>query len=311
MTNFLYSLSVSDWLSEFSWGKVVDLVSNIWFAKVAAVDGNPITISKIVFSLFMLGLGFFASRFISKKLSSFLVQKLNVNVSVQYVIESFTFYTFVLFFFFFALKISNIPLTVFNLIGGAVAVGVGFGSQNIFNNFISGLILMLERPIKIGDFIEIDDSFGRIEDIGPRSTKILSTGNKHIIVPNSKLLENRLYNWTLKDRVIRTCVKVGVAYGSPVSVVIDNLKESLKGVKDTLPNKEVLVLFDDFGDNSLAFELHFFIRIKDHFTEKKACSEVRKKIDHLFAESGVVIAFPQRDVHFYPKNPIEVKINRS
>ena len=103
----------------------------------------------------------------------------------------------------FALWVSEIPLTVFALAGGAIAIGVGFGSQNVVNNFISGLILLAERPIKVGDLIQVGDTFGEVETIGARSTKIKTFDNFHIIVPNGVFLEQNLINWTHSDNLVR------------------------------------------------------------------------------------------------------------
>ena len=120
-----------------------------------------------------------------------------------------------------ALGLLGIPLTTFHFATGALAIGVGFGAQNIINNFISGWILMTERPIRIGDFIEIDSWQGVVETIGNRSTRIRRTDGVHLLVPNSLLLERTVVNWTLVDLEIRTTVRVGVAYGSPVRLVAE------------------------------------------------------------------------------------------
>ena len=114
------------------------------------------------------------------------------------------------------LDMLNVPLTAFAFVSGAVAIGVGFGAQNIINNFISGWILMWERPIRIGDFLEIGDAYGTVESINTRSTLIRRTDGVHLLIPNSALLEKTVVNWTLIDHLARTRVRIGVAYGSPV-----------------------------------------------------------------------------------------------
>ena len=118
-----------------------------------------------------------------------------------------------------ALELIHLPLTVFAFMGGAVAIGVGFGSQNVLNNFMSGLILLAERPIRVGDLVDIDGLYGTIEHVGARSTRVKTGSNLEIIVPNSKFLENNVTNWTLSDARIRVSVQVGVAYGTPTGKV--------------------------------------------------------------------------------------------
>ena len=122
------------------------------------------------------------------------------------------------------LDLINIPLTAFAFISGAIAIGLGFGAQNIINNFISGWILMWERPIRINDFIEIDGTSGTVQEINTRSTKIHRVDGVHMLVPNSKLLEETVVNWTLVNRLIRTTVRVGVAYGSQLRLFVIALR---------------------------------------------------------------------------------------
>ena len=131
-------------------------------------------------------------------------------------IESLSFYALLVAFGLAALKYANVPLTVFTFLGGAIAIGVGFGSQNILNNFISGLILLAERPIKVGDLIQLGETYGNVTKIGARSTQIRTGENLDIIVPNSKFLENDVTNLTRRDDRLRTSISVGVAYGSPL-----------------------------------------------------------------------------------------------
>ena len=135
-------------------------------------------------------------------------------------VQTIAFYLLVTICGFLTLDMLSIPLTVFTFLGGAAAIAVGFGSQNILNNFISGLIILGEQPIRIGDLVEIDGLHANIEHIGPRSTRVRTGSNLEIIVPNSRFLENNVTNWTLSNNEIRVCVSVGVSYGSPVDQVL-------------------------------------------------------------------------------------------
>ena len=198
---------------------------------------------------------------------------------------------------FIILDFLNVPLAAFAFISGAVAIGVGFGAQNIINNFISGWILMWERPIKIGDFLELGDVKGSVESINTRSTRIRRVDGVHLLVPNSFLLENTVTNWTLIDQLVRTTVRVGVAYGSDVNRVTELLKQAAQEHPKVLKSPKSSVIFDDFGDNALVFDLNVWIHATAESDLRGTRSDLRYRIDALFPAAGIVIAFPQRDVH--------------
>ena len=147
-----------------------------------------------------------------------------------------------------------------------------------------------------------------MEHIGARSTRVRTGSNLEILVPNSKFLENNVTNWTLSDTRIRTSVSVGVAYGSPVNDVIDRLKQVIREQDNVLLTPEPIVLFQDFGDSSLAFEVHFWVQMKRIMDGAKVRSSVRAAIDEDFRNAGIVIAFPQRDVHVDMSSPLEVRL---
>jgi len=208
-----------------------------------------------------------------------------------------------------SLDLLNVPLTAFAFVTGAVAIGVGFGAQNIINNFISGWILMWERPIRIGDFLEVGETRGTVESINTRSTRIRRTDGVHLLIPNSHLLENMVVNWTLVDRVTRAQVRVGVAYGSPVRQVAGLIKQAVVENSDVLEDPAPLIIFEDFGDSSLVFDAYFWVLAVGEKDLRVVRSEIRFRIDELFREHDITIAFPQRDVHFNATAPIEVRVS--
>lgn len=199
--------------------------------------------------------------------------------------------------FFSSLSLLGVPLGAFAFLSGAVAIGIGFGAQNVINNFISGWILMGERPIRVGDLLEINGTLGRVESINTRSTRIKRVDGVRIVVPNSLLLENMVVNWNLGDEDIRIFVSVGVAYGSPVRTVAQLIAKAVNEQEDVLPEPEPVVLFQDFGDSALVFETYFWTRLHPGGNLRRLRSDVRFRIDELFRENGITIAFPQRDVH--------------
>ena len=199
--------------------------------------------------------------------------------------------------FFTALGMLEVPLGAFTFISGAIAIGIGFGAQNIINNFISGWILMGERPIRIGDLLEINGTLGRVEAINTRSTRIKRVGGVRIVVPNSHLLENMVVNWNLGDDDIRIFISVGVAYGSPVRLVAELIEKAVTEQEDVLQEPAPRILFQDFGNSALEFEAYFWTRLRPGGDMRRLRSEIRFRIDELFRQNDITIAFPQQDVH--------------
>jgi small-conductance mechanosensitive channel len=255
-----------------------------------------------------LGAGVIASRYASRAIGVRLLPRLGIQAGIAAALESMSFYTMVLLATLLALRLVNVPLTIFTFVGGAVAIGVGFGSQNLVNNFISGLILFAERPIRVGDMIEIEDLLGTVEHIGARSTRIRTGTNFEIIVPNSTLLQQNVVNWTLSDKQLRCCIPVGVAYGSPTREVARWLRKAAEEHGLVLQRPEPFVWFVGFGDNALEFELHYWIQIRQLSEKRRIESDVRFIIDQYFRDAGLVIAFPQRELHISNVQPLQVQI---
>jgi len=223
-------------------------------------------------------------------------------------IQALIFYALLITIGLFALCLINIPLTVFTVLGGALAIGIGFGSQNLMNNFISGLIILAERPIRVGDLIQIGELHGIVQHVGPRSTRVLTPTNIDIIVPNSSFLESNVTNWTLTEDRVRTSVFVGVAYGSPTREVVKLMKKAADDHGKVLDKPYPIVLFEDFGDNALVFELIFWIRMRRMMDRRMVESDLRLRINELFKEAHITVAFPQRDVHLDTLSPLSVRM---
>jgi small-conductance mechanosensitive channel len=197
------------------------------------------------------------------------------------------------------LKLTGISFAGLAIIAGALSVGIGFGLQNIVNNFVSGLILLFERPIKSGDFVTVGGVEGKIKAISIRSTEIETLDRRNVIVPNSELVSQQVTNWVLHDPHGRLLINVGVAYGSDVEKVREVLLATAESHPDVLTDgvsaPKPKVLFMGFGDSSLDFELRVWIQqIKKRFD---VTSDLNFGIDKAFREHGVEIPFPQRDLH--------------
>jgi len=210
-----------------------------------------------------------------------------------------------------SLTMAGIDLTGLAFISAALALGIGFGMQEIASNFVSGLILLFERPIRTGDFVSVGDTDGFVRSIRIRATEIETLDNQNVLVPNSELISGRVTNWVLRDTAGRLQVRVGVAYGSD----IEKVREILEAVGNE--HSEVITdgsapapraLFLGFGDSSLNFELRLRVyRIDRRFT---VLSDINFAIDNAFRESGITIPFPQRDLHIvsYPQEPTKAEL---
>lgn len=281
---------------------------DLWKIQLLSVDGKTITLGKVITGVVLFIMGYFICRSLSKEIDNRILSRLDIDASLKHTFKTMIFYSMLIILTLFVLRLLNVPITIFTVLGGALAIGVGFGSQNIVNNFISGLILMIERPVRVGDIIETEGLKGTVENIGARSTIIKSMDNTHYVIPNSSFLEKNVLNWTLSDDVVRTKVSVGVAYGSPTRRVEELLKLAVTGHERILKYPEPLVLFSDFGDNSLNFDIFFWTRVINVMQLKLLESHVRFQIDDLFRQNQIVIAFPQRDIHIDTLSPIQVQV---
>jgi potassium efflux system protein len=177
----------------------------------------------------------------------------------------------------------------------AMTVGLGFGLQEIFANFVSGLILLFERPIRVGDTVTVGGVSGDVTRIRIRATTITDWDRKELVIPNKEFVTGQVINWSLSDTTLRIILPVGIAYGSNVELAEELLYKVAREHKRVLTEPEPRVLFMGFGDSSLNFELRVFIPSIDYFLQAR--HELNKAIDRAFREADVEIAFPQRDIH--------------
>lgn len=182
----------------------------------------------------------------------------------------------------------------------ALLIGIGLALQTLFQDIISGVFILVDQTVHVGDIIEIEGKVGRVEEIKLRTTRAVTIDNKVLIIPNHLYLENSLYNWTQNGTATRESVNVGVAYGSDVQLVKKLLLQAARTHPDVLSEPEPTVIFTDFGDSSLNFKIVF--TINDSFKAQFPKSDVRFEIDKLFRENNITIPFPQRDVHIYNEN---------
>ncbi|MCX2678567.1 mechanosensitive ion channel [Galbibacter sp. EGI 63066] len=197
------------------------------------------------------------------------------------------------------LSSSGVNLTVLLTASAALFVGLGFALQYLFQDIISGVLIIVDQSLHVGDVVEIDGKVARVIDIKLRTTRAITRDDKIVIIPNHFFLTDIIYNYTQNHKTTRETITVGVAYGSDTALVKKILLKSLESQDGVLKKPKPNVIFNDFGDSALVFNLNFYI--SDSFTDPSIKSDVRFKIDQLFREHNVTIPFPQRDVHIFNK----------
>lgn len=193
----------------------------------------------------------------------------------------------------------GINVTAVFAASAALLIGIGLALQTLFQDIISGIFILVDQSVQVGDIIELEGKVGRVEEIKLRTTRATTADNRVLIIPNHLYLTNSLYNWTQNGNTTRENVAIGVAYGSDVQLVKKILLEAANDHKDVLDFPEPTVLFSDFGESSLDFKIVF--TVNDSFNARFPKSEIRFEIDRLFRENNISIPFPQRDIHIIQK----------
>lgn len=193
------------------------------------------------------------------------------------------------------LNTSGVNVTAIFAASAALLIGVGLALQTLFQDIISGIFIIVDQSVHVGDIIEIDGKVGRVEEIKLRTTRAVTIDNKVLVIPNHKYLSNSLYNWTQNGTTTRESVAVGVAYGSDVQLVKELLLKAANEHPKVFQYPAPLVVFENFGDSALEFKLIF--TLNDSFQALIPQSEIRFRIDQLFREHNISIPFPQRDIH--------------
>jgi potassium-dependent mechanosensitive channel len=228
-------------------------------------------------------------------------RRIHMSRGLPELIASIVYYLLLVFVFLAAINVGGIELNKLTVLTGAFGVGIGFGMQNIINNFVSGLILQFERPIHIDDIIEVDTNVGKVTRIGIRSSTIQTFQGAEVIVPNANLISSKVINWTLSESQRRRELPVGVAYGTDPNIVLKLLREAAAKHELVLTKPEPMVYFRGFGDSSLNFELHFWVMQENN--QLLITSEVALAVMRLLDAAGIEIPFPQRDLHVRSIDP--------
>ena len=311
--------SFSDYLNETSL-TIRNVASQVWEFELFAVQDNievegqivsgkrSITVGKVVTALAILIIGYWFAARLSRRVESLAVTRFGMDESLARISRRWIMFLEVMLLVVLSMLVVRIPLTIFAFMGGAVAIGAGFGMQNMLKNLICGLMLLFERPFRPGDVIEVGGLRGRVTDICARSSHIIDGNGIETVIPNSTFIEQNVTNWTLSSKSVRIVVSIGVAYGSPVKEVRRLLLEAADHHGLTLDDPAPMVLFEDFGSDALLFGLYVWVEIKPDVSWKTIASDLRYMISTKLSEHGIEIAFPQRDIHLDTSQPLEIRV---
>jgi small-conductance mechanosensitive channel len=300
--------------------QVVDGALAIWGAELYLVEDTTsfegkkvtsfraITMGKLIRLVFILTAGWFALKLLSNRVRKLVSRRPGASLRTANSISRWTLAVGLTLLTIYALKLVRIPFTAFAFLGGTLAIGIGFGAQTLLKNFMSGVILVLERPFKVGDCIEVDGVTGQIKRIGMRVSVIEHFDGIETLVPNSYLLDNRVENWTFGKTAIRGSVDVGVAYGCSTREVARTLMNVAQSHGQVLDRPEPEVRFQNFGDSSQLFRLLFWVDPIATQRERLA-SDLRYMISNGLSDAGITVSFPQRDVHFDTAQPLQVEVS--
>ena len=207
-----------------------------------------------------------------------------------------------------ALVSASIPLTAFAFLGGALAIAAGFGLQTLLKNLVSGVMLLIERPLRLGDLVEVDGIRGRVTEIGIRASTIRSADGIESMIPNSRFLEGNMTNWTYSSPQARQTIAIGVAYGSPLRKVAELLADVLERHGLVLKDPAPQVYLEEYADNAINFSMTYWVEMTEMGDTRRVKSDLLLMIDAAFTEAGISIPFPQRDVHLSTTGPVPVEI---
>src|SRR6266542_969415 len=274
---------------------VIKFVEYFLNFKLFEINKTAVTPSSIVMFLLFIAVFGMASHLLQRLLKAHVFSRLRIDEGIQYTLTRITHYLIMIVGAVVAFQFIGIDLTGLAIILGFLSVGIGFGLQNITSNFVAGLILLLERPIKVGDRIMVGNQEGDVVEINMRSTTIRTLNNVAVIVPNSEFVSSKVENWSYGDETVRVDLNVGVSYESDLETVIRSLREVAAEQPQVLKNPAPDVLHTGFGDS--AWNMRLRIWLEDSQRHLEVHSEINCAIVRKFQQNRVEIPFPQRDLH--------------
>ncbi len=275
------------------WRDIVPALSVL--GDIALEKDIPITLGNVGMCLLVIVITVIAARNIPGLMEIAVLQRLPLDAAVRFAISRISRYAITIVGIILAFNAVGIGWSKVQWLAAAITVGLGFGLQEIFANFVSGLIILFERPMRVGDTVTVGDVTGTVTKIRIRATTIMDWDRKELVVPNREFITGRLVNWTLSDRILRIIIPVGIAYGSDTRLAEQTLMRVARDNETVLEEPAPNVFFMGFGGSALTFELRVFVPNVESFL--KVRHELHMAIDRAFREAGIEIAFPQQDIH--------------
>jgi len=287
--------------------------STLSLTKSQLVDGVmqqvPLTLGDLVLGVALGALTLLLSKDLPGLLEFTLLKHLPISGAARYAITSLTQYVIVIIGFVMIFRALGIEWSNIQWLVAALSVGLGFGLQEIVANFVSGVILLFEQPMRVGDIVTVDGVSGKVSKIRIRATTIVNWDRQELVIPNKQIITGQFINWSLTDQVIRVKIDVGIAYGSDVELALKLIKQAADEHPGVLKDPEPSVIFEQFGDNALNLTLRVFVEDLDNHLVIR--SELNSLINDKLNQAGIVIAFPQRDVHLDASKPLEIRLSKA
>jgi small-conductance mechanosensitive channel len=294
-------------------------VKKIWTFEVfgfednVVVDGETITgkisvtLGMLLRALLFFAIGYWIASHIARRIHAGLVARGHIAEAQAKTLRNWGMIVVGVFLIIGTLGFLRIPLTVFAFFGGALAIGLGIGTQNLIKNFISGIIVLVERKVRVGDMVDVDGITGTVTEVNTRSSIVRGPDDVETMIPNSVFLENRVTNWTLSNTKMRRSLRVGVAYGTPPPKVMDVLTEAAGRHGLVCKEPAPFAVFEDFGESALIFSLYFWLDLGGATNAMVITSDLRLMIEKRLCEAGYDVPFPQRDVLLATEKPLQVQ----
>ncbi|HBX23368.1 MAG TPA: mechanosensitive ion channel protein MscS [Desulfotomaculum sp.] len=293
-----FILSLANWVTFYAIAiyAIIYFRDTIWLGETwFTIGSTPVTTLTFLIPAIIISLSIKFSNLLSRFLLHRVYKKYELDHGTQYTFTRLLHYVIIVVSILVALPAIGFNLSILTVFAGVAGIGIGFGIGNIASNFISGLIILFERPIKVGDRIKIGELHCDVKNISIRSTVVRTRNNEHIIIPNSQFIESQVMNWSYGDPMVREKILIGVAYGSDVRLLERLLLQTACEHNDIMDDPPPRVDFLNFGDSALEFRLLYWI--PNPVLRTRVKSALNFRINELLLEHGVEIPFPQRDLH--------------
>jgi small-conductance mechanosensitive channel len=269
---------------------------------------RSVTVGKTFGAALVVLLGYWLAKLVARRVERAVVARGRAKPQTAALVRQWALFLVAAILVIVALVGASIPLTAFAFLGGALAIAAGFGLQNLLKNLVSGIMLLVERPLRLGDLVEVDGVRGRITEIGVRASTLRTADGIESIIPNSRFLEGSVTNWTFTSPTTRQSIAVGVAYGTDLRAAADLLAGVLDRHGLVLETPKPQVYLEEFADNAVSFALTYWVDLAPDADPRRVKSDLLHMIDRAFAEAGIAIPFPQRDVRLAVDRPVPVSV---